>query len=92
MAPPTTTPKARTMQQLLQECTPERKLLILGPGQEKLQDSRFTIAEIGENYIAIRLLGDEQMIIPFSSLIMVKRRAHPGDAPSALTGPTRAGS
>jgi len=72
MAPPTTTPKARTMQQLLQECTPDRKLLILGPGQEKLQDSRFAIAEIGENYIAIRPLGDEQVIIPFSSLIMVR--------------------
>lgn len=68
----TLTPNSKTMQQLLQECTPDRKLLILGPGAEKLQDSRFAINEIGENYVAIKLLGDEQMIIPFSSLIMVK--------------------
>lgn len=68
----TPTPKSKSMQQLLQECTPDRKLLILGPGAEKLQDSRFTIAEIGENFVAVRLLGDEMMIIPFSSLIMVR--------------------
>jgi hypothetical protein len=65
-------PKTRTLQQLLQEATPDRKLLVLGPGPEKLQDSRFAISEIGENYVSIKLLGEEQLVIPFSSIVSVK--------------------
>lgn len=64
--------KPRSLQQVLQESTPDRKLLILGPGPEKLQDSRYAVGEVGENYVAIRMLGDEQLIIPFSSIISVK--------------------
>jgi hypothetical protein len=64
--------KPRSLQQVLQEATPDRKLLILGPGPEKLQDSRYAVGEVGENYLAIRMLGDEQLIIPFSSIISVK--------------------
>jgi len=64
--------KTRTLQQLLQEVTPDRKLLVLGPGPEKLQDSRFSIGEVGDNYVAIKLLGEELLIIPFSSIITVK--------------------
>lgn len=70
--PPASPSKSKTLQQVLQECTPERKLLIVGPGPEKLQDSRFSIAEIGENYLTVRLLGDEQLIVPFSSLVSVR--------------------
>jgi hypothetical protein len=70
--PPAPPPKTKTLQQVLLECTPERKLLILGPGPEKLQDSRFTIAEIGENYLVVRLLGDEQLIVPFASIVSVR--------------------
>ncbi len=65
-------PKPRSLQAVLQEATPDRKLLIVGPGNEKLQDSRFAIADIGDDYIAIRLLGDELMVIPFSSLVHVR--------------------
>ena len=65
-------PKPRSLQAVLQEATPDRKLLILGPGNEKLQDSRFQIADIGDDYIAIRLLGDELMVIPYSSLVHVR--------------------
>ena len=64
--------KARSLQQGLHEATPDRKLLILGPGPEKLQDSRYTIGDVGENYLAIKMLGDEQLIIPFSSIISVR--------------------
>ncbi len=64
--------KARTLQALLQEATPDKKLLVLGPGPEKLQDSRFAINEIGEDYVAIKLLGEELLIVPFSSVVSVK--------------------
>lgn len=64
--------KIRTMQQVLQDSTPDRKLLILGPGNEKLQDSRYQIAEIGADYIAIRLLGEDHLVVPFSSLVSVR--------------------
>jgi len=64
--------KSRTLQQVLQDATPDRKLLILGPGNEKMQDSRFQISEIGSDYIAIRLLGEEHLVVPFSSLISVR--------------------
>jgi hypothetical protein len=70
--PPAPPSKSKTLQHVLQECTPERKLLIVGPGPEKLQDSRFSIAEIGENYLTIRLLGDELLVVPFSSLVSVR--------------------
>lgn len=66
------TPKARTLQAVLLDATPERKLLILGPGPEKLQDSRFSVAEVGTDFISIKLLGDEQLLIPFSSITTVK--------------------
>ena len=64
--------KARSLQKVLLEATPDRKLLILGPGPEKLQDSRYTIGDVGENYLAIKMLGDEQLIIPFSSIVSVR--------------------
>ncbi len=72
MVAPSSSPKARTLQAVLQDATPDRKLLILGPGAEKIQDSRFTIAEIGADFISVRLLGDEHLLIPFSSVTTIK--------------------
>ena len=72
MVAPAPSPKARTLQHVLQDATPDRKLLILGPGAEKMQDSRFSIAEIGTDFVSVRMLGDEQLLIPFSSITTVK--------------------
>jgi hypothetical protein len=65
-------PAPRTLLQVITEQGPDRKLLVLGPGSEKLQDSRFSIAEVGADFVAFKLLGDEQLVIPFSSLVSVK--------------------
>jgi len=50
----------------------ERKLILLGPGNTKLQDSRFTVQEAGVDHVVIKLLGEEHLIIPFSSITSLK--------------------
>ncbi|HEY1101213.1 MAG TPA: hypothetical protein VGF99_19895 [Myxococcota bacterium] len=72
MVAPAPSPKARTLQQVLLDATPDRKLLIVGPGNEKMQDSRFSVAEVGADFVSVKLLGDEHLLIPFSSIVTVK--------------------
>jgi hypothetical protein len=71
-APPTKTPPARTLLNVLGEQTADKKLLILGPGPEKLQDSRYAISDVGADHVVIKLLGEEQLVLPFSSILTVK--------------------
>jgi hypothetical protein len=65
-------PVVKTLQQVLSDQTADRKLLILGPGPEKLQDSRYSIAEAGADHVVIKLLGEEQLVIPYASILTVK--------------------
>lgn len=50
----------------------ERKLVLLGPNNSKLQDSRFGIAEAALDHVVIKLLGDEHLILPYASIADVK--------------------
>lgn len=71
-AAPHKAPPARTLTNVLAEQTVDKKLLVLGPGAEKLQDSRFGIGEVGADHVVIKLLGEEQLVLPFSSILSVK--------------------
>lgn len=50
----------------------DRKLILMGPGNSKLQDSRFAIQESGTDHVVIKLLGEEVLVIPFSSITSLK--------------------
>jgi hypothetical protein len=51
----------------------EKKLLITGPGPtEKLQDARIGIGEAHADHVVIKLLGEEQLVIPYSTILTVK--------------------
>lgn len=65
-------PKPRTLQDVFSDGMSEKKLLILGPGPEKLQDSRVGIGEAHADHVVIKLLGEEQLIIPYSTILTVK--------------------
>jgi hypothetical protein len=65
-------PPARTLMNVLAEQTADKKLLVLGPGPEKLQDSRYGIGEVGADHVVIKLLGEELLVLPFSSILSVK--------------------
>lgn len=65
--------KPRTLQDVFTDNAAEKKLLIMGPGPaEKLQDSRFGIGEAHVDHVVIKLLGEEQLIIPYSTVLTVK--------------------
>ena len=71
MAPPETKSKSnpkRTMVRIFEECmTTERKLSFQGPDNIRA-DSRYAISEIGGDYVIFQLLGDDQLVVPFSSI------------------------
>ncbi len=61
------------MQDVLTDSVADKKLLIQGPGPgEKLQDSRITVGEAHADHVVIKLLGEEQLIIPYSTILTVK--------------------
>jgi hypothetical protein len=62
----------RTLQTMFSDSVADKKLLIMGPGPEKLQDSRFTVGDAHADHVVIKLLGDEQLIIPYSTILTVK--------------------
>lgn len=57
---------------VLAEQAADKKLLVLGPGPEKLQDSRYSLGDVGPDHVVIKLLGEEQLVLPFSSILSVK--------------------
>jgi hypothetical protein len=61
----------KTLQNVFAEAG-ERKLILMGPGNSKLQDSRFTIQEAALDHVIIKLLGEEHLVIPFSSITSIK--------------------
>lgn len=78
MAPPSSPAapqkkQVRTLQDVLSDGVAEKKLLILGPGPtEKLQDSRIGLGEAHGDHVVVKLLGEEQLIVPYSSILTVK--------------------
>lgn len=50
----------------------DKKLIIVGPGNVKLQDSRFALLDTGVDHVVIRLLGEEQLVIPFAAITSLK--------------------
>lgn len=66
-------PKVKTLQDVFSDGVSDKKLLIQGPGPaEKLQDSRIAIGEAHSDHVVIKLLGEEQLIIPYSTVLTVK--------------------
>jgi hypothetical protein len=61
----------KTLQNIFAE-SGERKLVLLGPNNQKLQDSRFAIADAAADHVVIKLLGEEQLVIPYASVADVK--------------------
>jgi hypothetical protein len=61
----------KTLQNVFSEMG-ERKIILLGPGNTKMQDSRFVIQEAGVDHVVIKLLGEEHLVIPFGSIISLK--------------------
>ena len=72
-APSTSTKaKVRTLQDVFSDGVTEKKLIISGPGPEKMQDSRIGIGEAHGDHVVIKLLGEEQLVIPYASILTVK--------------------
>ena len=71
-SPPSAKVVVRTLQQVFLDAGADKKLLSLGPGPEKIQDSRFSVGEAHADHVIIKLLGEEQLIIPYSSILTVK--------------------
>lgn len=61
----------KTLQSVFAEMG-ERKIVLMGPGNSKLQDSRFAIQEAGVDHVVIKLLGEEHLVIPFASITTLK--------------------
>ena len=61
----------KTLQNVFAE-SGERKLVLLGPNNSKLQDSRFTIADAALDHVAIKMLGDEVLVLPYACICEVK--------------------
>lgn len=71
--PPAKKEKPKTLQDVFSDGVADKKLLIQGPGPtEKLQDSRIGIGEAHADHVVIKLLGEEQLIIPYSTILTVK--------------------
>lgn len=67
-----TKPQSKKSLQALFAELGDKKLIIVGPGNMKLQDSRFAVQEVGLDHVIIKLLGEEQLVIPFSSITSLK--------------------
>jgi hypothetical protein len=62
----------KTLKQIFQESAQfDRKLTFQGPETIR-PDSRYAITEIAEDFVAFRLLGDEQLLIPYASVTNLK--------------------
>ena len=61
----------KTLQTIFAE-SGERKIVLLGPNNSKLQDSRFSIADAAADHVLIKMLGEETLVIPYLSIADVK--------------------
>ncbi len=49
----------------------DRKIVFQGPDNIRM-DSRHAICEIGVDYVTFRLLGDDELVIPFAQIQSVR--------------------
>ncbi len=69
----------RTIQQVLEEsANVNRKLSFKGPDPIR-PDSRYAIAEIAADHVVFSLLGDDMLVVPYSSISSLRVQ------PTALT-------
>ena len=61
----------KTLQNVFAE-SGERKLVLLGPSNSKLQDSRYTIADAALDHVVIKMLGEEVLVLPYASITELK--------------------
>jgi hypothetical protein len=64
-------PSKRSLQNVWAELG-DRKIVLLGPNNEKLQDTRYAVHDAGVDHVVIKLLGDELLVIPYSAMRSVK--------------------
>ncbi len=50
----------------------DRKLILVGPGNARVQDSRFAISDAAVDHVVIKLLGEEVLVIPYASIGSMK--------------------
>jgi hypothetical protein len=62
----------RTMKQVLTECGQAgKKLQFQGPDNIR-PDSRHSIKELAEDHVVFSLLGDEDFVVPYGSIVALK--------------------
>lgn len=49
----------------------DRKLILVS-GAQKLQDSRFAVLEAALDHVVIKMLGEDVLVLPFSSITSLK--------------------
>ena len=60
----------KTLQNVLAEMGDRKIVLVNGP--QKVQDSRFAIAECAADHVVIKLLGEETLLIPYAAITSMK--------------------
>jgi hypothetical protein len=72
MAEPEYEISKRTMKHLFEEAAQfERKIAFLGPDNLR-PDSRYQVVEIAADYVVFQLLGDDQMILPWTAIHAIR--------------------
>lgn len=49
----------------------DRKLVFQGPDNLR-QDSRYAVTEVAADHVVFKLLGEETMVLPFTSILSLK--------------------
>ena len=62
----------RTLKQVFHEAAASEKKLTFQGGDNLRPDSRYAIGEISEDHVSFKLLGDEVLIVPYSSIASLR--------------------
>lgn len=62
----------RTLKQVFHEAAASEKKLSFQGGDNLRPDSRYAIGEISEDHVTFKLLGDEMLIVPYSSIASLR--------------------
>jgi hypothetical protein len=60
----------KTLQSFFQEIG-DKKLVLQGPDNLKM-DSRYQVAEVAPDYVAIKLLGEDMLVLPFGAITSIR--------------------
>ena len=61
----------KTMQNQFAEMG-DRKIILIGPGNQKVQDSRFAVQDAAADHVVIKMLGEEVLVIPYAAITSMK--------------------